>query len=430
MTTTGVYIAEAKPTTMKFIQLTKLFYFVLLLIVLTPHLSIGQLGNNMYGLYRQLNPPSVAFVEMDPVNGVITPIGAAALSTTINTTGVALNPYNLSYSYQDDDSWLSISLQNGTIISDVTVNYPSATGDFNNFRFNTSDSIMYGLYSQVVYNQATGTYTGDMRLGSCNLTTGLVSLISPTSIATSYTMAGAVINPHLMVYYFITEDRLRGLDIYNGTIYSDPIITIPSGGNSFDNFAYNCADTSMYGLIMQNGVKSLGKIDATTGVVTALPTLLNLPNYIMNAASIDPINGIYYFESMLTNGVTLIGLSLVDGSIVSSIEIPNGAYFDMFRIDSDCYESFPTRFNPSAQLQANSALAFEISPNPTSDYLTLKMESQIDAVRIYNSLGEEFPLELSDTDPKQIHLEKLKPGIYFIEVLTGNLKSSQRFVKI
>ena len=58
------------------------------------------------------------------------------------------------------------------------------------------------------------------------------------------------------------------------------------------------------------------------------------------------------------------------------------------------------------------------------------MESQIDAVRIYNSLGEEFPLELSDTDPKQIHLEKLKPGIYFIEVLTGNLKSSQRFVKI
>jgi hypothetical protein len=289
---------------------------------------------------------------------------------------------------------------------------------------------MYGLYSQVVYNQATGTYTGDMRLGSCDLTTGLVSLISPTSIATSYTMAGAVINPHLMVYYFITEDKLRGLDIYNGTIYSDPLITIPSGGNSFDNFAYNCADTSMYGLIMQNGVKSLGKIDATTGVVTALPTLLNLPNYILNAASIDPINGIYYFESMLANGVTLIGLSLVDGSIVSSIEIPNGAYFDMFRIDSDCYESFPTRFNPSAQLQANFSPTFQMSPNPTSDYLTLKMESQIDAVRIYNSLGEEFPLELNDTDPKQINLENLNPGIYFIEVLTGNLKSSQRFVKI
>ncbi|MFM7006416.1 MAG: T9SS type A sorting domain-containing protein [Flavobacteriales bacterium] len=415
---------------MKFIQLTKLFYFVLPLIVLTPHLSIGQLGNNMYGLYRQLNPTSVTFVEMDPVNGIITPIGSTVLSTTINTTGVALNPYNLSYSYQDDDSWLSISLQNGSILSDVTVNFPSATGDFNNFRFNTSDSIMYGLYSQVVYNQATGTYTGDMRLGSCDLTTGLVSLISPTSIATSYTMAGAVINPHLMVYYFITEDKLRGLDIYNGTIYSDPLITIPSGGNSFDNFAYNCADTSMYGLIMQNGVKCLGKIDATTGVVTALPTLLNLPNYILNAASIDPINGIYYFESMLTNGVTLMGLSLVDGSIVSSIEIPNGAYFDMFRIDSDCYESFPTRFNPAAQLQANFTPTFELSPNPTSDYLRLSTKGQIDEVRIYNALGEEFTFELSDTNPKQINLENLKPGVYLIEVLVGNSKSSQRFVKI
>lgn len=415
---------------MMHLSITKFLRLGIFICAFLPIHSLAQLGNNMYGLYRQLNPPSVAFVEMDPVNGVITPIGAAALSTTINTTGVALNPYNLSYSYQDDDSWLSISLQNGTILSDVTVNYPSATGDFNNFRFNTSDSIMYGLYSQVVYNQTTGTYTGDMRLGSCNLTTGLVSLISPTSIATSYTMAGAVINPHLMVYYFITEDRLRGLDIYNGTIYSDPIITIPSGGNSFDNFAYNCADTSMYGLIMQNGVKSLGKIDATTGVVTALPTLLNLPNYIMNAASIDPINGIYYFESMLTNGVTLIGLSLVDGSIVSSIEIPNGAYFDMFRIDSDCYESFPTRFNPSAQLQANSALAFEISPNPTNDILRLTSSIQIDAVCIYNSIGETLPIQLNNENPNQINLETLKPGVYLIEVLAGNVKSSQRFVKM
>jgi hypothetical protein len=403
---------------------------LLLSIALTlPILSFGQLGNNMYGLYRQMNPSSVSFVEMDPVNGTITPIGNQVLSTTINTTGVSLNPYNLSYSYQDDDSWLSISLQNGSILSDVVVNLPSATGDFNNFRFNTADSVMYGLYSQVVYNQTTGTYSGDMRLGSCDLSTGLVNLISPTSIATSYTMAGAVINPHLMVYYFISEGKLRGLDIYNGTIFSNPTITIPSGGNSFDNFAYNCGDTTMYGLIMQNGVKCLGKIDAATGVVTPLPTQLNLPNYIMNAASIDPINGIYYFESMLSAGVTLIGLSLQDGSIVSSMEIPNGFYFDMFRIDSDCFEAFPTRLNPAANLSDVNNFEVRIAPNPAANNLAISAPQDPTKIEIYNAQGQKMSGSWSSNSSQQLDINHLDSGVYILELQFSNTAKSIRFIK-
>lgn len=425
-----VCTVEAKPLTMKFLSLPKLHYFLTILFSSISLLSFGQLGNNMYGLHRTLNPPSVAFVEMDPVNGILTPIGTTVLSNTINTTGVALNPYNLSYSYQDEDTWLSLSLQNGTVLSDVVVNLPSASGDFNNFRFNTADSVMYGLYSQVVYNQTTGTYSGDMRLGSCDLSTGLVTLISPTSIATSYTMAGAVINPHLMVYYFITEGKMRGLDIYNGTIYSDPTITIPSGGNSFDNFAYNCADTTMYGLIMQNGVKCLGKIDASTGVVTPLATQLNLPNYIMNAASIDPINGIYYFETMLSNGVNLVGLSLLDGSIVSTVVLPNGSYFDMFRIDSDCYEAFPTRVNPAAQLEHFDDTSIQISPNPADAFLQISSKAPIQHWQLYDACGASVELGLNQMQTNIIHLEKLIPGIYFIEITSNQVTTRKRFVKM
>ena len=411
---------------LKFTLRKKLLFSIALTL---PILSFGQLGNNMYGLYRQMNPSSVSFVEMDPVNGTITPIGNQVLSTTINTTGVSLNPYNLSYSYQDDDSWLSISLQNGSILSDVVVNLPSATGDFNNFRFNTADSVMYGLYSQVVYNQTTGTYSGDMRLGSCDLSTGLVNLISPTSIATSYTMAGAVINPHLMVYYFISEGKLRGLDIYNGTIFSNPTITIPSGGNSFDNFAYNCGDTTMYGLIMQNGVKCLGKIDAATGVVTPLPTQLNLPNYIMNAASIDPINGIYYFESMLSAGVTLIGLSLQDGSIVSSVEIPNGFYFDMFRIDSDCFEAFPTRLNPAANLTDVNNLEVRIAPNPAAKILAFSAPQDPTNIEIYNAQGQKMSGSWSSNPSQQLDIDHLDSGVYILELQFANTTKSIRFIK-
>jgi hypothetical protein len=402
---------------------------LLIIAVSLPLLSFGQLGSTMYGLYRPMSPVSVSLIEIDPTTGVMTPVGNQVLSTTINITGVSLNPYELSYSYQDDNSWISLSILDGSVLSDVTVNLPSATGDFNNFRFNTADSVMYGLYSQVIYDPMTGQYDGDMRLASCDLSTGLVSLISASSVATSYTMAGAVIDPHLMVYYFISEGKLMGLDLYNGSIFTQPIITIPSGGSSFDNFAYNCGDTTMYGLIMENGVKSLGKINAATGIVTPLPTLLNLPNYIMNAATIDPLTGVYYFETMSNTGVVLMGLSLLDGSIVSSIEIPNGAFFDMFRIENDCFEAFPTRLNPAAQLANANDIAVKIAPNPAREHLTISAPQNPTQIQIFNALGQKMTGSWTSTPAQQLAIDHLDSGVYILELQFSNTAKSIRFIK-
>lgn len=405
----------------------KLFSFCSIL-ALSQIFLFAQSGT-MYGLYRQMTPPSVSLVSFDVNTGAVTPIGNQVLSTTINSTGVSLNPYNFSYNYQDGDSWLSLSLLDGSILSDVTVTFPNASGDFNNFRFNTADSIMYGIYSQVIYNQATGTYSGDMRLGSCDISTGNVSLISPNSIATSYTMSGSAIDPYLMVYYFITEGKLCGLDLYNGTIYSDPLISIPSGGNSFDNFAYSCADTTMYGLIMQNGVKCLGKIDATTGIVTPLPTLLNLDNYIMNAATIDPVNAVYYFESVVGNYITLIGLSLLDGSIVSSASIPNDFYFDMFKMDSDCFEAAAIRPNPSASIAIENDLDFSIFPNPVSDALKISCIDKIDQIEIFNLPGMSVGIYRPDQLEFSIQTAHLTPGFYTLKAQVGGQSVTKSFIK-
>jgi len=393
----------------------RIFNFLIIAVSL-PLLSFGQLGSTMYGLYRPMSPVSVSLIEIDPTTGVMTPVGNQVLSTTINTTGVSLNPYELSYSYQDDNSWISLSVLDGSVLSDVTVNLPSTTGDFNNFRFNTADSVMYGLYSQVIYDPMTGQYDGDMRLASCDLSTGLVSLISASSVATSYTMAGAVIDPHLMVYYLISEGKLMGLDLYNGSIFTQPIITIPSGGSSFDNFAYNCGDTTMYGLIMENGVKSLGKINAATGIVTPLPTLLNLPNYIMNAATIDPLTGVYYFETMSNTGVVLMGLSLLDGSIVSSIEIPNGAFFDMFRIENDCFEAFPTRLNPAANLSTQHETPLQFGPNPFTSFINITLKDKPSEVKLFNALSQVFQVTWDFTTELHVEFPQLEKGFYWLEI--------------
>jgi hypothetical protein len=403
----------------------------LVLFVLIPFVSLGQLGNTMYGLYRNNNPSTVQLATIDPTTGVINVLGPN-LGNTINLTGVSLNPYNYTYTYQDQDSWLSVDLSNGTLVNDVMVSLPNATGNFDNFKFNTSDTTMYGLFSQVLYNPITGVYSGDMRLATCDLSTGQVSLISPASVASSYVMAGSSIDPHLMVYYFISEGKLMGIDLYNGTVYSQPVISIPSGGDSFDNFAYSCIDTTMYGLIVNHGVgvQSLGKINATTGVVTALSTPLNFNNYIMNGgATIDPINLIYYFETMDNNAqIYLVGLSLIDGSIVSNVMLPpSGAYFDMARIDGDCYGALPSRLNPSLQL-AESDLSLSIAPNPSSDLVTVNSNSQIEYLHCYGMDGK-IALEVTMNGNNQFSVKALPKGIYFIDVHSGNSSNTIKLLK-
>ena len=402
-----------------------------LLLLFIPFLSIGQLGNTMYGLYRNNNPSTVQLATIDPTTGVINVLGPN-LGNTINLTGVSLNPYNNTYTYQDQDSWLSVDLTNGGIVNDVVVSLPSATGNFDNFKFNTSDTTMYGIFSQVLYNPTTGVYSGDMRLATCDLSTGQVALISPASVASSYVMAGSSINPHLMVYYFISEGKLMGIDLYNGSIYTQPLISIPSGGDSFDNFAYSCVDTTMYGLIVDHGVGvlSLGKINASTGVVTPLPTALNFDNYIMNGgATIDPINLIYYFETMDNNAqIYMVGLSLLDGSIVSNVMLPpSGSYFDMARIDGDCYGAAPSRLNPSLQLE-ESTWSLSIAPNPSSDLVTIHSNSQIEYLHCYGMDGK-TAREITMDGNNQFSIKSLPKGVYMLEVRTAKASQIVKLVK-
>jgi hypothetical protein len=405
--------------------------FLIVLSFLGTELN-AQIDNTMYGLYRILNPTSVQLASMDPLTGVITTIGPAnTLSTAINATGAALNPYNMSYTYQDEDSWLSVDLQNGTVLNDVTVTLPNTIGDFNNFRFNTADTSMYGLYSQVVYDPLTGIITGDMRLATCDLTTGAVSIVSPTSIAQSYTMTGSAIDPYLMVYYFESEGKFVGLDLYNGQIYSDPMITLMGNGITFDNFAYSCADTTMYGLIMDNGVKALGKINVSTGVVTQLPTLLDFDNYIMNSGgAIDPANLVYYFQTMDSTGIKLVGLSLIDGSVVSQPVISsNGNYFDMYRIQSDCYQAEATRANPATASFKEQSVSVKLYPNPVQEELHIVASSPIEEIEIKQLNGSILYSQMPNETSVHISLSELSPGMFLVKLKTKAGSESYRFVK-
>jgi hypothetical protein len=403
--------------------------------------SFSQLGNTMYGLARTTNPAAVYIATMDPVTGIATNIGQTSVSSSINLTGAALNPYNNRFCFFGDNGLKSIDLSTGQLTNTATINNPNGTGYFDLFRFNTSDSLMYGLSRRNITNPQTGQVTGAMYLATINEITGTITEISPSSIGQSFAYSGSAIDPHQMVFYYSNGSQLVGLDMYNGSIYSNPTLTFPNGGQNFDNFTYSCADTTMYGLVRTNYYSSvfnpitgtttqvfdsaavhLGKVDAMSGAVTKISTQsIGVNSFSVNGSStIDPVNMIYYFISGSGTGLTIYGVSLTTGLVVSQGTINNAGalYFDMMRIQSDCYESRPTRLEPSANIQETftSTNLVKVFPNPFTDQIAVSSEVELQKIQLIQANGQVLNSVTVSGKEFTFETSQLINGIYFLQV--------------
>ena len=395
----------------------------------------------MYGLARTTNPAAVYIATMDPVTGIATNIGQTSVSSSINLTGAALNPYNNRFCFFGDNGLKSIDLSTGQLTNTATINNPNGTGYFDLFRFNTSDSLMYGLSRRNITNPQTGQVTGAMYLATINEITGTITEISPSSIGQSFAYSGSAIDPHQMVFYYSNGSQLVGLDMYNGSIYSNPTLTFPNGGQNFDNFTYSCADTTMYGLVRTNYYSSvfnpitgtttqvfdsaavhLGKVDAMTGAVTKISTQsIGVNSFSVNGSStIDPVNMIYYFISGSGTGLTIYGVSLTTGLVVSQGTINNAGalYFDMMRIQSDCYESRPTRLEPSANIQETftSTNLVKVFPNPFTDQIAVSSEVELQKIQLIQANGQVLNSVTVSGKEFTFETSQLINGIYFLQV--------------
>jgi hypothetical protein len=390
--------------------------------ILIATFSFAQLGSTMFGLARN-SPSGVFLATMDPATGIATNLSQTSISTSINLTGAALNPYTNQFCFFGDNGLKSIDLFTGLESNTATINNPNGTGYFDLFRFNTSDSLMYGLSRRNIPNPQTGGLMSAMYLATIDAYTGTINEISPSSIGQSFAYSGSAIDPHQMVFYYSTGAQLVGLDMYTGGIFSNPTLTFPNGGQYFDNFTYSCADTTLYGLVRGNTTIHLGKINALTGEVTKISTqAIGVTSFSVNgSATIDPVNMIYYFISGSGTGLTIYGVSLQTGLVVSQGTISNtGAlYFDMMRIQSDCYESTPTRVAPSASLSdplANQT-TIQVFPNPTTAVVQIIANQNIDKelIQLLDVYGKVVIESLFSGTQTQLDLSKLAPGTYYLK---------------
>lgn len=425
-------------------------------LIITAQLAEAQTANTIYGIARQnyysyvINPFDSTIISQvfdsctiklglfNTLTGVVTPAFATGFNDAINLTGAALNPYDNTYIFIGASKMNTLDLSTGQLINQATLSNPNGDSYFDNFRFCNSDSTMYGLARRNYFDSTLMTTVGALYLAKANTNTGVITEISTSSVGQGFALAGSAIDPYQMVYYYSTGSHLVGLDMYNGSIYSNaPIGTVTN--EYFDNFTYSCADTSLYGLVRRNYFSNspnpwspatldsstihLGKIDPSTGIVTVVsPYAISYGGYTLNGgAAIDPFTMTYYYS----NGSNMIGVSMVTGLVTSNLPfIFNGPqYFDMFRNFDNCKEAVAIRSNSATSVNENNVAENSISifPNPAKSAVNISANRKLISAAIFDITGKiQSSYSLNNNEKSLLDISSLSAGIYLLRVTTND----------
>jgi hypothetical protein len=396
--------------------------------------------------FEQFDSATIRLGILNPLSGLVTNIGNNAYNQTINLTGAALNPYDSTFIFIGAANINTIKLNTGVIINSVPLSNSIKSSYFDNFRFNNSDSTMYGLARRNTFNPITNEIIGEVYMAKANTNTGVISQISPSSVGYGFALMGSSIDPYQMVYYYSDGLHIIGLDIYTGLVYSKVLIN-NSFGSTFGNFAYNCTDNKIYGLIGKNYFKTvkdsngtyevldsntqtLGIINPNSGIVTQISTnTLSKVGYTLNGgAAIDPYTNTYYFNI----GTKVIGASIFDGSIISDpkFNFSDGQYFDLIRNLQSCYSANSLRKNPTNIESFNkTSKNIQVYPNPFKNFISINgANNKIEKLEIYSLTGSLVWKQNINGLGNEIELSDLKTGMYFLKIYT--LENENTTIKI
>jgi hypothetical protein len=102
----------------------------------------------------------------------------------------------------------------------------------------------------------------------------------------------------------------------------------------------------------------------------------------------------------------------------------------MMRIQTDCFESYPTRLNPSsANLVESTINRIKTFPNPFNTELTIESDENLQSYELFSANGMKLCSEIISGTKAKLNTETLSEGIYYLNIYTTIGKTIQKIVK-
>jgi hypothetical protein len=398
--------------------------FLLFLTVLNYTSAVSQIDSVTYGISALTQDSGLYLSKINVSGGDIAIISANPVIQVPGVYGRTIDPLHHVFYYIPGSDLLAFDLNTGELIRKISIiNYLNST--FHGIHYNYHDSTLYGI--------AVDAAGLNIKLAKLNPYTGLVTPISDSSLATSFSLlTGTALDPVQSIYYFETiknpANHLVGVDLQSGDLISDQLIGIDSG-DRFGPIEYNCRDSTLYGLAgnYKHGRK-LARINPYNGEVTLLSKLIVADTILNEQVTIDPFQQVFYFEAKFQAiDYTYRGVNLNSGDlVVFSFIVPfPGTYFTGFLYNNTCYFHSPSSINEN---KINPE--FTIFPNPVIDKLNIRSSKPLFKVEIIDFTGKSVLTEnCNGLNEIQTDLTNLPEGIYLLRINNESTSVSSKFVK-
>lgn len=87
-----------------------------------------------------------------------------------------------------------------------------------------------------------------------------------------------------------------------------------------------------------------------------------------------------------------------------------------------------TVVDPSTSLSENSAITMKFGPNPAKDVINFTTDSKDFSIQIYDMLGNKVVSQRMK-DQNQLDISSLTPGMYMVEIKTGDQYIKKKLIK-
>jgi Secretion system C-terminal sorting domain len=376
-----------------------LFCFVLLL----GQMTYAQTPTTLYGLSYGLNSNGFFLASLDPQTGLVTEISPSPIASVVVACYATIDPVNNIYYFSKPDSLVGVDISTGQIVSQVLINVP-ASSYFEMPQYNCRDSLIYGIYRT----------PSTMQLASLDPLTGVITIISPTSIDIGFVASTkGSLNPDAGVYYFHGILGFHSVSLSTGLVLSTVNPTFTGPGTYFELSLWDCEDSVMYGMNrdVPTSLMYPATINLQTGAVTNTTSQgIVTQGFFMCTAEINSPLSLFHYSDVSGFKTINVSTGSVLGSVPLTFDTLNSTlYLDLIARDNcKCVLS-----NPNIGISEISPEQFRLYPNPMDAGTSLTMS--------FSAVQEDRVLHVFNMQGKLIIQQEVGAGTVFSLISTENL---------